>query len=273
MRPCSICGRPDLAAIDAELARGDSLRTVEAAHPGTHKDALARHKAQGHSGQVAPAPPREAAPPPRASRPAKPGPPPAPLEEPGAEDAPAPPRAAPRLRLVPPPQQASGAPRRPGTRPRQFGGDGPKAAQISDREARVREIMAIMTAGAWDGAHDTHAELAIKWGCAIGSVHTYAGEASRRIRAVGEADWVRTRISTALDEALTLGLAMARGGDSKALIGLAQVAKGFSAIAIGNAPSAHAEATFRIEMVSPERPVLEVPAEPPAASDDERVVN
>ena len=120
--------------------------------------------------------------------------------------------------------------------------------------------MEIMADNRWDGQHD---ELAAAWGVTAGTVEHYAGEASRRVKAVGEGDWVRQRISVALDEGLEHALRLLRQGEVRALGGLAQVAKSFGELANARARPAGDEkgtdlAVFRIELATPERP----PAEP-----------
>ncbi len=117
--------------------------------------------------------------------------------------------------------------------------------------------MEIMAANRWEGQH---AELAAAWGVSEGTVEHYAGEASRRVKAVGEGDWVRQRISVALDEGLEHGLRLLRRGDPRALGGLAQLAKAFGELAgakrgaVVDDKAGAEPATFRVELSTPERP-------------------
>jgi len=82
---------------------------------------------------------------------------------------------------------------------------------------------------------------------------------------IGDPEFVRGRLTKTLYEALELGLEMARSGDSRALSGLVQVARGYREL-IGLVPTvAETEGVFRVEVVSPERPVI--PGAPDPSSD------
>jgi hypothetical protein len=267
-RPCTICGRPDRAAIDEALRRGDSTRAIARAHPGALKDSVSRHHGAGHHLATASAPPAAAvAPAPPAPSSAKP---------PRA-------RAAPRAAVqVAPPSSSSPAPAAeaptstapgsPGYMGPEHGAAAPAAPR--DREGRVRHCMGLMASNQWETGV-TGPELAAEWGLHPGTLDHYAAEASRRVKAVGESDYVRTRIAAALDEALGHGLEMLRPrvtvednvqvterGDPRALGGLASLVKAFGELA-GVKPKAepierHDEPpTFRVELASPERPPAE----------------
>lgn len=275
-RPCTICGRPDRAAIDAALHRGDSTRAIARTFPGALKDSVSRHHGAGHHLATAPPfAPAAAAPPPPAS-PAK------------AARARAAPRAAARAAPPSPSPPAPPAPLPTSTEPaRDRHVDVPAAtpsAAPRDREGRVRHCMGLMASNQWQTGI-TGGELAAEWGLHPGTLDHYAAEASRRVKAVGEAEYVRTRIAAALDESVGHALQMLRPriteengvqiteqGDPRALGGLASLVKAFGELAGVAKPKAetaekHDEVpTFRVDIVSPERPPAETDPCPSSGS-------
>lgn len=131
--------------------------------------------------------------------------------------------------------------------------------------------MGIMASNRWETGK-TGRELALAWGLSPGTLDHVAAEASRRVKAVGEADYVRTRLAAALDEGLNHALNMIRPrlvadgemqveepGDPRALSGLAQLVKTYGELAGVARPSAvperpEAPPVFRVDLASPERP-------------------
>lgn len=141
----------------------------------------------------------------------------------------------------------------------------PTGAEV--RETRVREIMGLMSSGRWQGQHK---ELAALWGVSPGTIEHYAGEASRRVKATGETEYVRERLAAFLDHTLDLALRKVAEGDGRALMACAQLARTYGDLA-GLRPDAKdgepkgEPATFRIELSVPERPAPEAaPPEPTA---------
>jgi hypothetical protein len=139
--------------------------------------------------------------------------------------------------------------------------------------------MGLMAANRWVTG-TTGPELAAQWGLHPGTLEHIAAEASRRVHAVGEADYVRTRIAAALDEALGHGLQMLRPhivdgfevpGDPRALSGVAGLVKAFGELAGVARPKTEPEKstevpTFKVDLSLPERPPLEEPCPPPSGS-------
>jgi hypothetical protein len=139
--------------------------------------------------------------------------------------------------------------------------------------------MGVMAAGEWETGR-TGRELAEAWGLNPGTLDHIASEASRRVKAVGESEYVKTRIAAALDEGIGHALGMLRPrtvtdkkgdvveepGDPRALGGLAQLVKAFGELAGVARPKVETKdnkldepATFRVELSAPERPPAEVP--------------
>jgi hypothetical protein len=262
-RPCSICGHPDREAIDKALQAGASNREIARQHLGdpAAKDSIRRHRR--HLGEPTPRKPRgrtEAATSSARSEPEK-GPKRRtvvhrdikPEKGPQKRPAPTAPAASEAAENA-----APEAPAQPPEKPSQSGSDG-----ALSREARVRQIMALMAARRWQG--DEHEALAAEWGITPGTVEHYAGEASRRVRAVmeGEHTWVRTRVGVALDHGLDLAIQQAEAGDSRALSALAQLARSvrelFAPHGKGGDGRQDEPAVFRVELSMPERPTTEAP--------------
>lgn len=259
-RPCSICGHADLQAINKALQGGDSLDDVSERFK-LSRSALQRHRA-AHLAAKPVAKPAKAA-----KAKAKP------------RRAPAKPRDRSRAaQKAVAPVTSVGEPTEPQRKPL------PKPS--ADRESRVRACMELMAAGRWESGV-TPQELAAEWGMAEGSLAHIAGEASRRVKAVGEQDFVRTRISAALDEGLGIALSMARGvnangvtipGDPRALGGLASIAKAYrelaSPAATATAPQAREPVTIiypaGVAPLPPDGPPLQPPAGPDAPASPAR---
>jgi len=235
-RPCSICGHADVAAIDRALKKGDSLDVVSKRF-GLSRPSVQRHRAQ-HLGTKPGATPAKFPAQSRAIRNGK--------------------------------AKSAGGSATSGTEPK-----GAPKCPPPDREGRVRACMELMTGGRWESGVTAN-ELAAEWGMTPGAVAHISSEASRRVKAVGEHDFVRTRIAAALDEGLAIALGMARGskangvvvpGDPRALAGLASIAKAFKELAgSGSKPADPDGNRFIVELVSPERPVpcSPQPSSPPS---------
>lgn len=250
-RPCTVCGRADQDEIDDALRRGESNRSIARRCAGTSKDSIARHAAHAITAPT-------------------PGPPPAPPEgsaPPAALGAP-PERTAPRPPAgAPPPAPAPPSPERDEPPPAPQDG----AQEPRTREERVRFVMGLMAANRWETGK-TGRELALAWGLSPGTLDHVAAEASRRVKAVGEAEYVRTRLAAALDEGLGHALNMIRPrlvskgellveepGDPRALSGLAQLVKTYGELGGVARPSAapdkpESPPVFRVDLASPERP-------------------
>lgn len=69
------------------------------------------------------------------------------------------------------------------------------------KEARVRACMHLMVSGRWVTG-ETGPSVAAAWALNEDTLKHYAAEASRRVKAAGEAGWVKERLCVALDDAL-----------------------------------------------------------------------
>ncbi len=133
-----------------------------------------------------------------------------------------------------------------GTVPREEYGERPRT-----KELRIRVIMHLMGAGRFVKG-ETGLELAEAWELSIDTIDKDTQEASRRIKDVVNADYVRTRCSEALDAALEWSR-----GDPKAT---AAVVNAFAPLAGVSAKHVTVSGgdgtplTFRVETSSPERP-------------------
>lgn len=120
------------------------------------------------------------------------------------------------------------------------------------KELRVRFVMHLMATGRWVKG-ETGQELREAWDLSIDAINQDAAEASRRVQAAVDPNWVRQRLTVALDQALE----DARG-DPKAT---AAVANAFASV-IGvqakhvtvTAENTAGQPVFRIELNTPERP-------------------
>jgi hypothetical protein len=268
-RPCTICGRPDRAAIDAALRAGTPPSEVALQHPDAGARCIARHAASHHHtrSQVA-APP--AAPPPRLSPTAPPasfagsdpraGPTaetPAvsvPVSAPPAE-VPAP--TAPANDAAPPPSER--LPEGPPSEPRSV--PPPEEEIPPTREAKVGHIMGLVAGGLWEDGESIR-ELARAWRMSQGSVAHIASEARRRVRSAIDPKRIGEIVATTCHRGLGAAVAMAEAGDSKALSGLAAIARVYKDLLPPTPEKTEEVPVFKVDLSEPERP----PVEPPCPS-------
>ena len=99
-----------------------------------------------------------------------------------------------------------------------------------NKEACVRFIMVLMTSERFETGI-TGPELQLAWGMSETSIKQYTAEASRRVKALTDPNWVRERIATCLDEALD----HARGKPKD----LAAVANAYAPLVGASVPQKH----------------------------------
>lgn len=129
------------------------------------------------------------------------------------------------------------------------------------REERVRYIMELMTKRIWVTG-ETGDEIAREWRMHSDTVGRDAAEASRRVRAVGDRDFVMSRLQAALDDALDA--ARGRPRDT------AEVAKAYASVmGIGSTKVEHTGAGG-LPLTLP--PVLAMLEPPPTVEEVERFV-
>lgn len=129
----------------------------------------------------------------------------------------------------------------------------------ADREGRVRYVMELMVKRIWETGV-TGPELARTWRVHPGTIEKYSAEASRRVRAVGDREFVQSRLHAALDAALDAARGRARD--------TAEVAKAYAAVlGIGSTKVEHTGAAGLplslppvLAMLSPPPTVEEVQA-------------
>lgn len=100
------------------------------------------------------------------------------------------------------------------------------------REDRVRAIMDLMADLRWENGV-TSVLLADRWSLNPGTVSAMAGEASRRLKAVIDPVYVRTKLGNALDRAVSVAI------EKNDVKGLALVAKVYSDVTGATAPKKH----------------------------------
>lgn len=214
-RPCSVCSNKDLTAINSELRSGTSLRNATKKF-GLTTSALFRHKAE-HLGT-----PKEAQGEAALSR----GSTRARVKKESttrvSERAMVVSKRVPKREKAPPRAETEAEvvverdPEEGEFEDVEWAGVGRGSAAGAPRETRVRIVMGLKAAARWEPG--TGPRLAAAWKISVSSMERIAAEATRRVRAYNDRDYVRTRLLVALDE----GLDAARGDNLKSLPAIAK---------------------------------------------------